>query len=120
MRWLRLSTELLDDPTVQRLPAAVFTTRLMAARYGAANAFSRFLRAGFDRPHPLEWFALRRAVVARDDDTCVSCGARGGRLDCDHVLPVSRGGGHQLANLATACLRCNRATQAKTPEEWRR
>lgn len=70
------------------------------------------------RPPAHEWRGLRSTVFARDDYTCQYCGARGGQLECDHVVPVSRGGSHALANLATACKPCNRSKRAKTPDEW--
>lgn len=65
------------------------------------------------------WAKVRRAVFERDDFTCQYCGERGGRLECDHAIPVSRGGSHDPENLKTACRRCNRSKRAKTPEEWR-
>lgn len=36
----------------------------------------------------------------------------------DHVLPISRGGDHSMANLVVACKPCNSQKQAATPEEW--
>lgn len=68
---------------------------------------------------PREWAAVRAEIFARDDYTCGYCGQRGGKLECDHVIPVSRGGANDHDNLITACFRCNRSKGAKTPEEWR-
>lgn len=65
-----------------------------------------------------EWRALREAVFTRDDYTCAYCGQRGGRLECDHITPVSRGGTNDMANLTTSCLTCNRQKGGKTLEEW--
>ena len=42
------------------------------------------------RPVASEWSRIRRAVFERDDYTCQYCGERGGRLECDHVVPVAR------------------------------
>jgi hypothetical protein len=72
------------------------------------------------RPPSSIWIDLRQQVFARDDYTCRYCGQRGGVLECDHVFPVSKGGGHELDNLVTACRPCNRAKRDKTPEEWAR
>lgn len=72
---------------------------------------------GFDRPRANEWAVIRARVFARDDFTCVYCGRRGTRLECDHILPVSRGGGHADENLATACFDCNRSKRDRTPKE---
>jgi hypothetical protein len=65
-----------------------------------------------------EWAPLREQVFYRDDYTCQYCGKRGVRLECDHVVPVSRGGHNGIDNLATACAKCNRSKSAKTLEEW--
>lgn len=73
---------------------------------------------GDARPPAHIWRSLREQVFERDDYTCHYCGSRGVRLECDHVLPVSRGGGHDLDNLVTACFACNRSKRAKTVEEW--
>jgi 5-methylcytosine-specific restriction endonuclease McrA len=37
----------------------------------------------------------------------------------DHVLPVSRGGRNQRANLVAACLGCNQSKGALTADEFR-
>jgi hypothetical protein len=52
---------------------------------------------------------VRWDVLKRDDYRCVRCGARppGVELEVDHVLPVSRGGSNDLANLQTLCRPCN-------------
>lgn len=65
-----------------------------------------------------EWAVLRSAVFERDDYTCTYCKARGGRLECDHVHPLSRGGSNEMENLTTACQPCNRSKHAKLLSEW--
>ena len=72
-----------------------------------------------DRPSPEIWKKIRERIFVRDDYTCQYCGIRGSNLECDHVLPVSRGGGHDDENLVTACFTCNRSKRAKTVSEWR-
>lgn len=49
---------------------------------------------------------LRLSVYERDQYCCVYCGS-GDNLQCDHVVPVSKGGATTLENLATACRTCN-------------
>lgn len=71
------------------------------------------------RPSGQEWAETRARVFARDDYTCRYCGEYGGRLECDHVVPVSRGGPHTDENLVAACFRCNRSKRNKTLQEWR-
>ena len=67
-----------------------------------------------------EWAKLRQAVLERDSYTCRYCGKVGGLLECDHILPVSRGDRSTIDNLVTACVFCNRSKGAKTLAEWRR
>lgn len=118
MDWFRLYNRVLDDPKVQRLQPALFREKLLSALAGEDNEFSPHIKPGFDRPHAKEWARLRREVFERDDFTCQYCGARGGRLECDHVIPVSRGGKHATSNLVTACFSCNRSKRAQTVDEW--
>lgn len=72
-----------------------------------------------DRPPSSVWRAIRARIFCRDDFTCQYCGARGATLECDHIVPVSRGGGHEETNLATACVACNRSKRDKLISEWR-
>ena len=62
--------------------------------------------------------SVRRAVLARDGQRCVYCGSEGGPFHLDHVIPWSRGGGHDAGNLAVACAPCNFSKRDRTPEEW--
>ena len=70
------------------------------------------------RPARHVWRVIRQRILERDSFTCRYCGARGGRLECDHIIPVARGGGSEDGNLTTACYRCNRSKRDKTLEEW--
>jgi 5-methylcytosine-specific restriction endonuclease McrA len=51
----------------------------------------------------------RYSVLARDEFTCRYCGAKAPdvRLVVDHIVPVSKGGTDEPANLITACEPCN-------------
>lgn len=71
------------------------------------------------RPAAEEWEQLRDFVFRRDDFTCSYCGNRGGRLECDHIDPVARGGSNGVDNLTTACFNCNRSKRDRTVKEWR-
>jgi hypothetical protein len=117
-RWFRVYDDLVDDPKVQMLPASIFRKSFLAALQGEDNEFSHFVRRGRDRPSGPVWEKLRSATFERDDFTCQYCGDRGGRLECDHIMPVSRGGSNDIENLATACFGCNRSKRSKTLEEW--
>ncbi len=65
-----------------------------------------------------EWERLRAATFERDGEACVYCGASEVDVECDHVIPLSRGGVSALENLATACVPCNRSKGAKLLSEW--
>lgn len=66
-----------------------------------------------------EWAPVRLRIFERDNYTCRYCGRRGEKLECDHVLPLSRGGTNDDSNLAAACVPCNRSKRNRTVEEWK-
>lgn len=77
------------------------------------------------RLHAGRWAATRRAVFERDGYRCVRCG-KAGRLECDHVVPLSVEPGQDPFNvegLQTLCRGCHLAKTAaenraeRTPEE---
>jgi hypothetical protein len=105
--FLRAFTPALDAQALSRMVKRLITSGKLAAHVG--------------RRLPMqEWMAVRDLVFERDDYTCVFCGTRGGKLHCDHLIPLSRGGSNDPENLATACDVCNLSKHAKTPEEWLR
>jgi hypothetical protein len=50
----------------------------------------------------------RARILERDGHKCTRCGATE-RLQIDHIVPVSKGGGSVDLNLSTLCARCNMA-----------
>lgn len=107
-----------DDVALIRLSARQFRKAFNAALRGEQNEFSRHMKRWNDRPPAHEWRDIRAYVFERDDYTCGYCGARGVKLECDHVVPVSRGGSNYVDNLKTACKPCNRAKGRKLLSEW--
>ena len=61
---------------------------------------------------------LRAFVLAEGDGGafCTYCGFPA--VEVDHIVPVSRGGGVALANLAPACTDCNAEKRDQTVAEW--
>jgi hypothetical protein len=55
---------------------------------------------------------IRHEVWRRDRGTCVECGSRG-RLEFDHIIPVSRGGSNTVRNIELRCEPCNRRKGAR-------
>lgn len=83
-------------------------------------ALSRILwTTALARPAAHVWRKIRDFIFRRDDYTCTYCSKRGVQLECDHVIPVSRGGSSEPDNLATACRPCNRSKRDKLVSEWR-
>lgn len=66
-----------------------------------------------------EWKITRIRIFKRDNYVCQYCEDVGGALECDHIIPVSRGGSNDDDNLCTACRACNRAKSNKLLSEWR-
>jgi 5-methylcytosine-specific restriction endonuclease McrA len=58
-----------------------------------------------------------RARFAEFDHRCAYCGA-GGDLHIEHVVPISRGGGHAIGNIVPACESCNYSKRDHDPEAW--
>lgn len=58
----------------------------------------------------------RKAVLARDDYTCVYCGSKS-NLTIDHVFPRHRGGETTWENVVCSCLKCNNKKGSRTPQE---
>lgn len=58
----------------------------------------------------------RKAVLARDDYTCVYCGSKS-VLTIDHVFPRHRGGETTWENVVCSCLKCNNKKGSRTPQE---
>lgn len=61
----------------------------------------------------------RAKLFRRDRMTCAYCGQRFQERDlqCEHILPESRGGRWTWMNLVTACAACNGRKADRTPEE---
>ena len=61
-----------------------------------------------------EW----REILATYDASCAYCGASSRALEQDHVVPISKGGGHTKDNVVPACRRCNARKGAKSVEAF--
>ena len=67
----------------------------------AVIKLNKFVRIPYRHAVPLS----RRAIFARDGGRCVYCQATATSIA--HVIPRSRGGGHNWENVVSACHRCN-------------
>lgn len=55
------------------------------------------------------------AILAAFKHKCAYCGAKGVKLQQDHVTPVSKGGGYTVENIVPACKSCNSKKRDKEP-----
>lgn len=105
--------------TVNLSRATVFRSLRVLAQHGLLDA-QQWPDVGdyAARLNQEEWDAIRKTVFQRDNYTCTYCGQRGGKLECDHIIPIAKGGSNHPENLTTACLKCNRSKGKKMLEQW--
>jgi len=60
-----------------------------------------------------EWLMLQTEY----DNKCAYCG-KITKLTIDHVVPISRGGEHDIGNVLPACKSCNSKKNTKLLSEW--
>jgi 5-methylcytosine-specific restriction endonuclease McrA len=113
---LNASYEPLCVVTMRRAVVLVLAEKALVVEHGEGSVRSerltlaapsvvrltRYVRVPYRRTAPL----TRRAVLERDGHSCAYCARRAESVD--HVVPKSRGGRHEWANVVAACLRCNR------------
>jgi 5-methylcytosine-specific restriction endonuclease McrA len=58
-----------------------------------------------------------KARFAEFGHRCAYCGA-GGDLHIEHVVPISKGGGHAIGNIVPACESCNYSKRDHNPDAW--
>ena len=91
----------IDDPTRKALGRAG-SLRYLARKRGAATE-------SFTAKQLTDWMSMF-------GNKCVYCG--GPFEHVDHLVPLSRGGAHCLANLRPSCAACNASKGAKPYREW--
>jgi len=57
-------------------------------------------------------------LLSEFDGRCAYCNVKSDSLQIEHMLPISRGGTHNKANVVPACGTCNRRKGALTPLEY--
>lgn len=69
-------------------------------------------------PGTFRWVEVIRLHLD-NDRRCAYCDqVVDGQPDPDHVIPLSRGGWNDLANILPSCRQCNGSKSDKTPDEW--
>jgi 5-methylcytosine-specific restriction endonuclease McrA len=64
--------------------------------------------------HIRDWRQLKNLWGHR----CAYCGKSSKKLTVDHMVPLARGGIHDVSNIVPACLSCNTSKCARTVEEY--
>lgn len=101
------------QPYVRRFGSWLSAMRQFVASQGAPEAVVDLKPVGSDGANNRQpSLRLRFQVMQRDGFRCVNCGRSpatqpGLVLQVDHVIPFSKGGRTELANLRTACAACN-------------
>lgn len=114
--------------------------RERVARYYAANRELVQARAAeWRRRHPDLCAQYQTAYRARRQDApgdgveaidwltildwaehrCIYCGDPLTEATMEHVVPLSRGGAHDVTNVGPACVECNCSKKDRLPAEWR-
>lgn len=100
-------------------------TKIERWDYGASACAIDFLNWWCSRP------AYVRATFIRDNFTCQKCGYHQmtedrpwlpdiSKLECDHIIPLARGGETRMDNLQTLCRECNRRKGIKIADDLER
>jgi len=64
-----------------------------------------------------EWKIITNRIFTRDNHICQYCGSDD-HLECDHIVPFSKGGSEDDDNLLTACRACNRRKSNKPVSDF--
>lgn len=86
--------------------------RFRALARGWSNRRRELVQGGITAKQQADWASTQAKV-------CHWCGKRCARkYQIDHIVPLVRGGEHQIANLAITCPQCNLRKNSRDPIEW--
>ncbi len=93
-----------EHPEFRRHHGHKRRARVRGSRVGKDAVIRRFIAA------------IHRATIV----SCYYCGCRfpGKKAHVDHVVPIARGGAHDITNLCCSCAKCNIDKGAKLPSEF--
>ncbi len=93
-------------------------TELYKLAHRLRESFYRSRRHGYEpiggRLSAEDW----EAVLYLYSHRCAYCGAEDCELTVDHVVPISRGGDHDIDNVVPACGSCNSSKGDQILTEW--
>lgn len=88
----------------------------LRGRHPSPETRAKLSAAHLGKPRP-DMVGNRRVLDASVKGDCAYCGKPA--TTRDHVLPLSRGGTDDPANVVVCCVSCNSSKANRTPEEWR-
>lgn len=119
---MRAGSTTVDRPVRPKRPAVggagVYAVAMAVDRSRRARVARRRQRRMARVEHDLtdeQWTALKVAWGG-----CAYCGATGGLVQRDCVLPISRGGRYTLGNVVPACGPCNASKSSDEVTSWLR
>lgn len=115
---IAINTDMIRSYRVHKMSNREFRKKFEEIIHGGHNDLSEFVRMEDVRIGSSRWNGVREHVFKRDGFRCTYCGTTDGPFQCDHMIPLRRGGTNSLDNLTTACADCNRRKHAKTVEEF--
>lgn len=66
----------------------------------------------------LNGYEIREYLTVKWSNSCAYCGAKGGKLEVEHIVPRSKGGSNRPSNLSLACHDCNQKKGNSSLEEF--
>ncbi len=90
------------------------------ARYSQNNKEKVYLKNNKRRVRVKDatFVILDKEIKRLYSGNCIHCGATE-NTTMDHLIPVSRGGGHSIGNLVPMCKSCNSSKGKRLYAEWR-
>lgn len=116
-RWKAANREKTRSYAAQRRREKPDAVRASFQRWREKNLDRDRLRIATRRALCADTPELRAFVKRILEQPCTYCGATK-NITVDHIVPLSRGGKHEQANLAPACFSCNSSKGARTLDEW--
>ena len=116
-RWKEANREQTRAYAAQRRQENPEAVRAAYHRWRNKNIAKERLRITTRRSLLKDSPELRTFMANLLSQPCRYCGATE-NITVDHVVPLSRGGKHEQANLAPACSSCNSSKGARTLDEW--
>jgi 5-methylcytosine-specific restriction endonuclease McrA len=59
-----------------------------------------------------------QAILRRANGCCTYCGQPCAKLTMDHIVPIAKGGAHDVSNIAPACDTCNKSKGDQNLAIW--